>query len=139
MREIVREKTSGKEEKEKMDGERKEAASPCDAHKHSTVGSDSVNSNYKPLILTVFAPPFHRARPKSGLFMQASHPQMYIHMNSKHCLKLAVSLRCPNLFLYCTAPAQDKLKNLAPVQAGSVYPFQTIALTHKESIKRRRQ
>lgn len=88
---------------------------------------------------SVCPPPFHRARPKSGLFMQASHPQMYIHMNSKHCLKLAVSLRCPNLFLYCTAPAQDKLKNLAPVQAGSVYPFQTIALTHKESIKRRRQ
>ncbi len=62
--------------------------------------------------------------------MQASHPQMYIHMNSKHCLELAVFLRCPNLFLYSTAPDQNKLKNLALMLAGSVYTFQTKALTH---------
>lgn len=63
--------------------------------------------------------------------MQASHPQPYIHMNSKHCPEQAVSLRCPNPFLYCTAPVQNKLKNLAPALAGSVYTFQIIALTHR--------
>lgn len=63
--------------------------------------------------------------------MQASHPQLYIHMNSKHSLGQTVSLRCPNPFLYCTAPAQNKLKNLAPLLAGRVYTFQIIALTHR--------
>lgn len=46
--------------------------------------------------------------------MQASQPQLYIHMNSKHCLELTVSLRCPNPFLYCTAPAQNKLEKPGP-------------------------
>lgn len=68
-----------------------------DSHKHSAVGSDSLFSNHKPSILTAFVFPPHHARPKSGLFMQPSHPD-YIHMNSKHGPELAVSPRCPNRF-----------------------------------------
>lgn len=66
-----------------------------------------------------------------SLFIQASHPQLYIHMNSKHCPELAVSLRCPNPFLYCMAPVQNKQKHSARMLAGSVYTFQIIALTHR--------
>lgn len=73
-----------------------------DSHKRSTVGSDSVCSDYKLLILTAFAFLPHPARPKSGLFMQASHPQMHIHMNSKHSPGLAVFLSCPNTFFFTT-------------------------------------
>lgn len=59
-----------------------------------------------------------------------SHPQMYIHTNSKHCPELAVFFYAVQIRFF-TARLQIKTiwKTWPRCQAGSVYTFQTI--THR--------